>query len=43
MLRFDSVIKHYPDGTVALGASRGGRHAAANDCPPGAQEHASPW
>jgi hypothetical protein len=28
---------------VAHGASRGGRHAAANDCPPGAEEHTSPW
>ena len=42
MIRFDSVIKRYPDGTVAHGAGRTGRPAAANDCPSGAEEHASP-
>jgi hypothetical protein len=43
MIRFDSVTRRYPDGTVAHGAGRTGRHAAANDRPPGAEEHASPW
>jgi hypothetical protein len=42
MIRFDSVTKRYPDGTVAHGASRTRRYAAANDCPSGAEEHASP-
>jgi hypothetical protein len=43
MIRFDSVIKRYPGGAVAHGAGRTGRHAAANHCPPRAEEHASPW
>jgi hypothetical protein len=43
MIRFDSVVECYPDGTVAHGAGRAGPHAPANDCPPGAEEHASPW
>jgi hypothetical protein len=43
MTRFDSVIKCYSAGTLAHGAGRTGRHAAANNCPPGAGEHAPPW
>jgi hypothetical protein len=43
MVRFDPVIKRYPDGAVAHGAGRMGWHAATNDCPPGAAEHASSW
>jgi hypothetical protein len=43
MIRFDSVIKRYPDSTVTHDAGRTGRHAAANDYPSGAVEHASPW
>jgi hypothetical protein len=43
MIRLDSVVKRYPHGTVAHGAGRTGRHAVANQCPPAAEEHASPW
>lgn len=43
MTPFDPVIRRYPDAAGAHGAGRTGRHAAADHCPPGAEEHASPW